>query len=115
MTVSVETAEQWPIPAGLSPQGTTAANVILEFLQEKDAAYHGGGGKFYSPEEWADRGEQYGLRSQLIITHDGGDHAPAFNIDYGAYEFQEELVGRLRNHGLYVEQCTSWYSAVYPA
>ena len=48
-----------------------------------------------------------------MITHDGGDHAPAFNIDYGAYAFHEELVERLRAGGMYLEQCTRWYSAVY--
>lgn len=114
MSVTVETEQQWPIPDGLPPRGVVAATVIREFLEEKDATFHGGGGKFYSPEEWQDRGEEYGLRSVLVITHDGGDHAPAFNIDYGAYAFQEELASRLRAHGLYVEQCTSWYSAVYP-
>lgn len=114
MSVSVETEQQWPIPDGLSPQGKNAATVIQEFLEEKGATFHGGGGRFYTPDEWADRGEQYGRSSLLVITHDGGDHAPAFNLDYGAYEFQDELVQRLRAHGLYVEQCTSWYSAVYP-
>lgn len=114
MSVSIETTRNWPIPAALSDQGNTAAQVILEFLEEKGLTYHGGGGKFYSPQEWVDRGEQYGTRSVLVVTHDGGDHAVAFNIDYGAYALQEELTQRLGAHRLYVEQCTSWYSAVYP-
>lgn len=114
MTVSVETEKNWPIPADLSDQGRLAAQVILEFLEEKDLTYHGGGGRFYSPQEWEDRGEDYGRRSLLIITHDGGDHAVAFNFDYGAYALQDELTLRLGAHRLYVEQCTSWYSAVYP-
>lgn len=114
MTVSVETEKNWPIPADLDDRGRTAAQVILEFLEEKDLTYHGGGGRFYSPQEWQDRGELYGVRSVLVITHDGGDHAAALIIDYGAYTLMEELADRLREHRLYVEQCTSWYSAVYP-
>lgn len=114
MTVSVETEQQWPIPAGLSPQGLTAATVIRDFLQEKGLTYHGGGGKFYTSEEWIDRGEQYGTNSVLVITHDGGDHAVALDWDYGAYAIREELTERLGKHGLYVEECTSWFSAVYP-
>lgn len=114
VTVSVETAQNWPIPTDLGDQGRDAAKVILEFLEEKGLTYHGGGGRFYSPQEWADRGEIYGLGSVLVIAHDGGDHAVALNIDYGAYNLMEELAGRLRAKSLYVEQCTSWYSAVYP-
>ena len=114
MTVSVETEKNWPIPADLGEKGRVAAEVILELLEEKDLTYHGGGGRFYSPREWEDRGEEYGRRSALIITHDGGDHAVALNIDYGAYNVMEELAERLRAHGMYLEQCTSWYSAVYP-
>lgn len=113
MTVSVESEQQWPIPADLSPRGQTAAEIIRDFLEEKHASDHGDGGRFYSPDEWVKRGEQYGTRSLLVITHDGGDHAPAFNIDYGAYAFHEELVERLRAGGMYLEQCTRWYSAVY--
>ena len=114
MTVSVETEKNWPIPADLGDQGRVAAQVILDFLEEKGLTYHGGGGRFYSPQEWEDRGEEYGRRSLLVITHDGGDHAPAMNIDYGAYSLYEELSDRLRTQGLFIEQCTSWYSAVYP-
>lgn len=114
MTLNAETTRTWPLPGDLTPQGRKAAEVILEFLEEKDLTYHGGGGRFYSPQEWQDRGEQYGVRSVLVITHDGGDHAAAMNMDYGAYALMEELADRLQNHGLYLEQCTSWYSAVYP-
>lgn len=114
MTASVDTAKSWPIPTDLDDRGRIAAKAILDFLEEKDLTYHGGGGRFYSPREWEERGEEYGRRSLLIITHDGGDHAVALNIDYGAYALMEQLAERLRAHGFYVEQCTSWYSAVYP-
>lgn len=105
--------EQWPIPTGLSRKGRAAAKVILEFLAEKELTEHGGGGKFYSPKQWAERGELYGRTSELVITHDGGDHAYALDYDREAYALMEELRGRLQPLGMYIEQCTCWYSAVY--
>jgi hypothetical protein len=106
---------QWPIPDDLSPLGRRAAETIVAFLTEHDATHHGGGGRFYSPAEWRDRGEEYGTESLLIVTHDGGAHAPAFNLDYEQYEFQEELKIRLEEIGVYPEQATSWYSSIHKA
>lgn len=102
------------IPAFLSRKGTRAAKEIVKFLTEKGLTDHGGGGRFYSPQEWEERGEEYGTKSLLIVVHDGGDHAPAFNWDYEAYGLMEELRVRLAGIGVYAEQCTSWYSAIYP-
>lgn len=107
-------AEGWPIPGQLSAYGRAAAEAIVAFLRERVLSDHGGGGKFYTPQEWEDRGEQFGLGSVLIVTHDGGDHAAAFNWDYEDYDLVEDLRLALKNVGVYVEQCTSWYSAVYP-
>lgn len=107
-------SNDWPIPADLSDDGRKVAETILAFLTEKDLTYHGGGGKFYSPQQWRDRGEDYGTDSLLVITHDGGDHAGAFNIDYEQYQLIEQLRDRLVPLGVFSEQCTSWYSAVYP-
>lgn len=104
---------KWEIPAGLTKKGREAATVIVDFLKEKGLTDHGGGGKFYTPKEWRKRGECYGTNSLLIVTHDGGDHACAFNWDYEAYSVMEELTQRLAKIGVYVEQCTSWYSAIY--
>lgn len=110
-----KTTEPWPIPTkALGSKGRAAAEAILAFLQEKNLTDHGGGGKFYGPEEWENRGESYGLGALLIVTHDGGDHAPAFNWDYEAYDLVEDLRLALQKIGVYVEQCTSWYSAIYP-
>jgi hypothetical protein len=103
----------WPVPAGLGDRGSEAARVIVEFLKERGLTDHGGGGAFRSPQEWAERGEEYGKSSVLVVVHDGGAHAPAFNWDYGDYGLIEDLDARLREHGLFPEQCTSWYSAVY--
>ncbi len=107
--------EGWTIPEKqLTPKGRAAAEAILAFLREKNLTDHGGGGKFYGPEEWEDRGEDFGTGALLIVIHDGGEHAPAFNWDYEDYNLVEELRRSLEKVGVYVEQCTSWYSAVYP-
>lgn len=111
MSTSID--DMWPIPDGLCADGQTAAQTIRDFLASKDITYHGGGGKFYTPQQWADRGESYGTSSLLVITHDGGDHAMAFNLDYGQYKLNDELQAALRAQGMFVEGCTNWYSAVY--
>jgi len=104
----------WPIPDGeLSRKGREAAECIVEFLKSRDMTDHGGGGRFYGPEQWDERGESYGLGSLLIVTHDGGAHAPAFSYDYECYDLMQELDQELKKIGVYVEQCTGWYSAIY--
>lgn len=111
--MQTEAEQRWPIPDDLCADGQTAAKVILEFFTEHDLTNHGGGGKFYSPAQWADRGELYGVNSLLVITHDGGDHAGAFNLDYEQYDLHKLLHDKLAPHGMFVEGCTCWYSAVY--
>lgn len=111
--MQTEAEQQWPIPDDLSDDGRLAANTIREFLTEHNRTNHGGGGKFYSPEQWSDRGESHGTRSLLVITHDGGDHAGAFNLDYEQYELNDALQTKLGSIGMFVEGCTCWYSAVY--
>ncbi|WP_301851029.1 hypothetical protein [Rhodococcus pyridinivorans] len=106
-------SSNWDIPSDLSTAGLKAAESIKEFLTCRGITDHGGGGRFYSPREWNDRGEQWGLGSLLIITHDGGDHAAAFNCDYGDYALMEDLREHLSKVGVYAEQCTSWYTAIY--
>jgi hypothetical protein len=103
------------IPKGLSPEGKRAAEAIVAFLTENEATSTGGCRVFYTPEQWADRREAYGLKALLIVVHDGGDHAPYFNLDYCQYVAWEEMNTNLRLHGVYAEQCTGWYSAIYAA
>jgi hypothetical protein len=110
----VSTTTDWAIPSGLSERGKKAAAAIVAFLKERDMSDPCGGGRFYTPDEWDERDEQYGLGSLLIITHDGGEHAPAFNWDYEAYDLMEDLRQELLKIDVYVEQCTSWFSAIYP-
>lgn len=101
------------IPSGLSTKGKNAAEAIVRFLTELEMTETGGCRAFYTPEEWADRGEEYGQKAVLIVAHDGGDLARFFNYDYQSYEMIEEMRKRLDTAGVWPEQCTSWYSAVY--
>ena len=110
----MSTVTHWAIPSELCAKGRDAAAVIVAFLKKRDMSDPCGGGRFYTPDEWEERGEQYGIGSLLIITHDGGEHAPAFNWDYEAYDLMEELRQELSKIDVYVEQCTSWFSAIYP-
>lgn len=106
-------SSEWRIPDGLSPLGKKAAEATHQFFVDNDITFHGGGGCFYTPQEWAERGEEYGLDSVLVITHDGGSHAAAFNYDYDRSDLMENLREKLAGVGVYVEQCTSWYSAIH--
>jgi hypothetical protein len=100
-------------PEKLSDLGNAAYDRIMEYLHEKGLTNTGGCKTFYSPKEWADRGEDYGTDSLLIIVHDGGDHARAFSWDYEDYKTIEGMVETLKPLGLFPEQCTCWYSAIY--
>jgi hypothetical protein len=106
--------DDFNIPNDLSPDGNRAAEAILALLTTELTSPSGGGGKaFYTPKEWANRGENYGHESVLIVVHDGGDQARYFNLDYEQYEAHERMHAHLEQLGLYAEQCTGWYSAVY--
>lgn len=111
--MSATSEGQWPIPEGLSVKGRKAAEAIRDFLVAKDLAFHGGGGRFYTPAEWAARGESWGKESLLVVTHDGGDHAPCFNPDYECPNLREAFRAALHDAGVWSEQCTSWYTAIY--
>jgi hypothetical protein len=101
------------MPENLSQEGKTAYNTIMAFLSAKSMNYGGGCKSFYSPEEWEDRGEQYGLKSKLIVVHDGGDLAQIFNLDYERYSLHDEMQSKLAEYGFFAESCTCWYTAIY--
>ncbi len=100
-------------PQELGVKGIAAHTAIMSLLRERDATQMGGCKAFYSPAEWTVRGEKYGLESVLIVCHDGGEHTAYFNFDYLEYDRMEEMRLALAMAGVWVEQCTSWYSAVY--
>ena len=95
----------------LSGDAIKIANVIKLIMGE--GASGGGCKAFYTPKQWAERGESYGQQSALIVVHDGGDLAPYCNYNYECYRLIEKMDAALKEIGYYLESCTCWYSAVY--
>ncbi len=96
---------------GLRGEAKKIASVIKIIAGENAS---GGGCKaFYTPKQWEEKGESYGLKSQLIVVHDGGDLAPYFNYDYECYGMIEKMNKALQEIGYYAESCTCWYTAIY--
>ena len=109
-----EKSDDLAIPDGLSPLGRRAAEVIKAVLKEHETTYTGGCKAFYAPTQWRERGEEYGLGSELIVVYDGGDLRPFFSTDEGAWSLLDVMNERLGEIGAYAEACTAWYSAIYP-
>lgn len=102
------------IPEGIGPRGREAAETILRRLKQIDPDVYTGGCKtFYSPEEWAARGEKYGHASVLVVVYDGGEVRPHFSMDAEDYQLVDAMQAALAEHGLYAEECTCWYAAIY--
>lgn len=99
-------------PKNLGLNGELAYLEVMGVLR-KYAAESGGCKAFYSPREWSKRGESYGTNSHLIVVYDGGDLGKFFNMNHEAYSLYEEMQSELRKIGLYFEECTGWYSAIY--
>lgn len=112
-TKKLSAEDDLAIPAGLCPLGQAAAEAILAVLRREDRADAGGCRAFYSPAEWEARGEKYGQDAVLIVVHDGGDHMAHFAYEREDYEAIDRMADALRPLGLYSEQATVWYSAVY--
>lgn len=118
-------AETMQMPEGLSPLGKKAYEAIMSHLRKNDATDTGGCKAFYSPQEWEDRGERYGTGSVLVVVYDGGDHRRFFNLDsafvynpvkghdVACYDWHEGMGAALGEVGLYFEECTGWFCAVY--
>jgi|TARA_R110000751_G_scaffold75673_1_gene152340 hypothetical protein len=99
------------IPTPLSRNGRKAAAIIKKYMHKK--GYSTGGSRtFYTPREWTDRGESYGCRSELVFVYDGGDLYSVMNHELGGAG-EQDLSQELAKAGLYHEQCTGWYSAIY--
>jgi len=96
-------------PPGLDEKGQLACRIIGAFAkrhQLADDAY------FYSPAQWTLRGEAFGTGSKLIIVYDGSEFASLYNTHYEAEALLEKLQRNLEKHGMFMEQCTVWYSVV---
>lgn len=96
---------------GLTGDCLKVAKIVRKVVGTK--ASDGGCQPFYTPQAWEARGEKYGTGSVLVLVHDGGDLAPFCNYDYEQYDRIEKFSKALAEDGFYVENCTSWYSAVY--
>ena len=110
------------MPPGLNDAGQRAYKLIVEYLKRHNLTNTGGCKAFYSPTEWKDREEVYGSDAHLVVVYDGGDMRPVFNIGVAYYDdcatrkpysLYEGMQAALREAGLYFDECTSWYSAVY--
>jgi hypothetical protein len=99
----------------LSGEALKIACEIKSMIHEdKDGEPYGGGcTAFYSPEQWRERGEKYGLDSVLILCHDGGDLSVYCNPYENNYINRDRLESVLQSLGYWYEPCTTWYSAVY--
>lgn len=100
-------------PEGLSRRGAKAYGVIRRFLKAYMYEYTGGCRAFYSPQEWKERGEEYGTDSVLVVVHDGGDLAYVFNMARASSNVFEAVNEALSRAGFHLEPCTGWYGAIY--
>ena len=110
--------KDFAMPTGLDDAGIVAVDTIKALLDQLGMDETGGCKAFYSPAEWKERGEKYGKGSVLIVVHDGGDLACFFNWNYAAetgYRMLNDMTEALSAEGLYAEQCTGWYTAIYKA
>lgn len=105
------------MPNDLDAHGQEAYHAIMKVLLKNQATYTGGCKAFRSPAEWKARGEEYGCNSKLIVVYDGGDHGAYFSLDRSCpgYLEIEEMNTALQAIGMYSEECTGWYAAVYLA
>ena len=102
------------MPEGLSDKGQAAWKAIITLLLSEDPQMSTGGCKaFYSPAEWRKRGEAYGCDGELIVVYDGGDHRPYFTLDSECYALVERMQQTVGTLGCHIEECTTWYAAVY--
>jgi hypothetical protein len=99
-------------PKGLSRKGRAAYHVIMRILRQHDLLHTGGCKAFYSPKQWAARGEEYGTKSELVVVYDGGDVRELFEPEFG-FSWRDEMWDKLKEQGLWYEPCTCWYSAIY--
>ena len=115
MTTTVDNSHCVQMPEDLDARGQEAYRVIMKVLEANDATNTGGCQAFRSPKEWKARGEEYGCDSKLVVVYDGGDHGAYFSLDksYPNYVEFEKMNDALKKIGMYAEECTCWYAAIY--
>jgi hypothetical protein len=108
--------DDFAMPDGLDEVGQRTHAAVVAFLESKHLTWTGGGCRFYSPIEWARRGElgaDEALRSgklKLVLVHDGGDPCAVFNPlpHRDAEELLEEVTDQLESAGTFPELCYEW-------
>ena len=85
-----------------------AEKIIRKFAKELEIELQGN--EFYTPKQWADRKELYGLNSELIVCH--GDSELDYICCYENDLF-DNLQSRLGKAGYMAEPQTNWYLAIY--
>lgn len=101
------------IPPKLSAGGKEAARLILDFLLAEGLTGTCGCRAFYSPQEWKQRGEEYGHNALLILVYDGGDITTCMDPAKGQHDLVDRFSDNLEQNGFVLEPCTHWYSAIY--
>jgi hypothetical protein len=108
------------MPADLDDKGQKAHQIIVEYLTTNKLATTELRA-FYSPSAWRDRGEEYGCDSHLVIMYDGATSLKrVFSMDAcyesgraEGYKHYEAMQEKLAEAGLFFEECTRWYCAIY--
>ena len=107
----------YEVPYGTSERGREGWRVIMSFLKEHDMIYSGGICNVFRLPAVHARMEELDPEEiedvELVVIHDGGAHAPAFNASYQNYNLVAELDEQLqREAGLFLRPMSSWYSFV---
>src|SRR5271169_5749301 len=98
-------------PFGLTEDGQKVWSIIVGVLAKENISETGLNCQvFHSPRDW--QAQAPGLDSELIVAHDGGDHAPYFNLDYGAFLSRSTMDRALQQAGFYIETQTPICSAI---
>lgn len=107
-----------PCPADADALGRAAYATLARFLAERGIAATDL--ILYTGPAWKARGESYGHGAALVVVHDGAPAGRFLSMDKaywtgrpGCYDGYEALQESLRAAGLYMEDCTVWYTAIY--
>jgi len=110
------------MPDGLDEKGRKAYAIIVEYLKANKLTCTELRA-FYAPAEWIKRGHEYGQGACLIIMYDGATSLKrVFSMDacYAAarpgvdcYALYEGMQAKLNEAGMFFEECTNWFCAVY--
>ena len=115
--MSIKLNQDWDVPTGLSREARKLA-FNLRGLARRFRWFTGGQKVFWSPKQWRDKGEPFGKGAELIILHEGGDHAQFFSLDHAyesskPYEDFEFMIQYLKQRGFWAESLYRWSTAIY--